>query len=176
MLLCTAASKTFDFLHPAGVAGGGGALRGAEDRGARADAGEAQYRRGDDVRDGSVHKINHPGRGVGARDEAPRAALKTLLPCEPVVGEFKTDAREPRAVEEALQLRRHLAPPYRVDEDEMLAPLHVVEKQLQVWLEVLDDFVALMEDGVEVHLADVHAARFVPRSFRRALIGIGHRP
>src|SRR3989344_3613905 len=80
--------------------------------------------------------------------------------------------REPGAVEEPLQLCWHRAPPGRIDDDHMLGPPHILLEVREVGLELLDGLVTLMQDGVEVHLADVLPTHLVAGCLRMVLVTI----
>lgn len=99
-------------------------------------------------------------------DDAGGLALEPLVPARGGrslrgLAHVEREARQPHAVEEPLEERGHGGPPQRVHDEEMVAPADVLLELQEVGLERLYFLVALVEDGVEPHLAEVHAAHLV---------------
>ena len=109
------------------------------------------------------------GHSVRGHKHSGALPLHQLLPAE-VGSESVSKVRQPRAVEETFKKRGHGRPPRGVEDHEVVAPLHVLLESHEIRFERLNLPVAEVEDGVKCELAQVHAAHFMPRFRRSALV------
>lgn len=105
-------------------------------------------------------------------------ALEPLYPAQNrlaffVFAHIEAKTGKPHPVKEPLKERRHGAPPVGVDDKQVVAPFYSLLQCLKVRLQFLNHFVALVENGVKAHVADIETPYFVSRPHGLCLVQNG---
>jgi len=116
-----------------------------------------------------VEPARHPHR----HDDAGRLALQDFPIA--LAGVHRQKVGLQHALDEAFQDRRHVAAPQRKDEDEMIGGADRLARGDEIRLERLLTAIALVQDGVEVHLRQHEQSGLVTAGLGAAGIGLAER-
>lgn len=106
--------------------------------------------------------MDEPRMRRGPDNYSSAAAGEELVPTQPIFMKSKGKMRKPHAIKQPLENRGHGAPPVGIQNDEMITPLNIFLEFFEIRLELLNDFIALVKDRIEVKIADIDASYLVP--------------
>ena len=118
-----------------------------------------------------------PGRKrqvVHGNDKPAGFMLEQLLPAIGVIfNKRKTEIRQKSPVEKTLENGRHARPPTGINHHDMFGPLEVFLNIDQVGFELLNFFIAIVKNRVEIQFADINPPHFVAGRARAGFVAVG---